>query len=94
MEKKRFGYFPQQFAWRGLCYDVRAVERCWMVSRRRLGHRVNRLCFRVRCAVVNGMGDAAGGVIPERTFEVFQDLNANVWHLDRVVSRAEPLGMS
>lgn len=42
--EKRFGYFPQQFQWRGHAHHVQAVERTWT----RMG-RVAQLCFRVRC---------------------------------------------
>lgn len=88
MEEKRFGYFPQQFRWRGLCYDVRAVERCWTVSRRRWGSRVDRLCFRVRCAAVEDLGSPACRALLQGTFDVYQDLNSNAWHMEAVVSRA------
>lgn len=81
MNKKRFGYFPQQFTWRGRRYDVHAVERCWTVSRKRLGNKTERLCFRVRCA------GRSGGAVLEGTFDLYQDLDTNTWHLERVVSR-------
>ena len=68
---KRFGYFPQVFMWHGHLYNVHAVERCWTVSRRGWRRQVERLCFRVRCA--------------EGTFDLYQDLAANTWHLERVV---------
>ena len=68
MRKRRHGYFPKVFVWRGRRYDVRAVERCWTVSRRgRDGHRVERHCFRVRCN--------------EGTYEVYQDVRHNTWHI-------------
>jgi hypothetical protein len=87
MDKKRHGYFPQRFTWRGRRYDVQAVERCWTVSRKRLGNRVERLCFRVRCAAVGGQGSRSGRAILEGTFELYQDLNSESWHLEKVVSR-------
>jgi hypothetical protein len=68
MVSKRFGYFPQAFTWRGRHYNVHAVERCWTVSRRWLWE-VERHCFRVRCA--------------EGTFELYQDVKKNTWHIDR-----------
>jgi hypothetical protein len=68
MEAKRFGYFPQTFVWRGKRYDVHAVERCWTISRRWMWD-VERHCFRVRCA--------------EGTFELYQDVKRNTWHVDR-----------
>lgn len=42
--EKRFGYFPQQFHWRGRAHQVQAVERTWT----KMG-RAAQLCFRVRC---------------------------------------------
>jgi hypothetical protein len=72
MQERRHGYFPKLFIWRGHHYRVNAVERCWTVSRRNGGNRVERHCFRVRC--------------PEGTFEVYQDVRYNTWHLQRQVA--------
>lgn len=77
VRERRHGYFPKSFIWRGRRYDVYAVERCWTVSRgnggkRGTGHAVERHYFRVRCA--------------EGTFEVYQDVRHNTWHLQRQVS--------
>ena len=88
MDKKRFGYFPHRFTWRGRRYDVLHVERCWTVSRKRLGNKVDRQCFRVRCIAANARGLRSNRDVPESTFDVYQDLNTSVWHLERVVSRA------
>ncbi len=77
MDKRRFGYFPKRFFWRGHRYDVEAVERCWTVTGR--WQKVQRLCFRVRCITPKGYG---GG-----TFELYQDLDKNSWHLHRILSR-------
>jgi hypothetical protein len=66
---KRFGYFPRLFVWRGQHFDVQTVERCWSTSKRQWGNRVERHYFRVRC--------------PEGTFELFQNLTHNTWHLAR-----------
>lgn len=85
MEDKRFGYFPQRFTWRGRRYDVQAVERSWTVSRRRLGNRVDRLCFRVRGAAVGERVTDAGRAVLEGTFDVYQDLHTNTWHMEKVV---------
>jgi len=71
MRERRHSYFPKSFIWRGHRYDVHAVERCWTVSRRGRGGRVERHCFRVRCR--------------EGTFEVYQDVRHNTWHLQRQV---------
>lgn len=73
VQKKRFGYFPQTFMWRGHRYDVRAVERCWTITKGRWQRRVQRLCFRVRCA--------------EGTFDLYQDLVGNTWHLEKVLNK-------
>jgi len=69
MRERRHSYFPKVFIWRGHRYDVYAVERCWTVSRRGWGGRVERHCFRVRCS--------------EGTFDVYQDVRHNTWHLQR-----------
>lgn len=72
MRERRHGYFPKLFVWRGKRYQVNAVERCWTVSRRKKGNKVERHCFRVRC--------------PEGTFEVYQDVRYNTWHLQKRVA--------
>ena len=89
MNKKRFGYFPQQFTWRGRRYDVQGVEQSWTVSRRRLGNKAERHCFRVRCIARDGhhSGPRSSRAVVEGTFDVYQDLNTHRWHLERVVSR-------
>ncbi len=69
MRERRHGYFPKVFVWRGHRYDVHAVERCWTVSRRGLGGKIERHCFRVRCR--------------EGTFKIHQNLRHNTWHLQR-----------
>ncbi len=71
MRRRQHGYFPQVFCWRGKEYRVDAVERCWTISRQRLGNRVEGHCFRVRC--------------PEGTFELFQDARAGSWSMQRQV---------
>jgi hypothetical protein len=88
MDRKRHGYFPQQFTWRGRRYDVYAVERCWTVSRKRLGRKEERLCFRVRGAAVDGRDDRSSGAVLDGTFEVYHDLRTDSWHLAKAVSRA------
>ena len=72
MRARRHGYFPKTFVWRGHKYDVYAVERCWTISRRGRGGRVEQHRFRVRCG--------------EGTFEVYQDVRYNTWHMHRQVA--------
>jgi hypothetical protein len=69
--KQRCGFFPDLFLWRGRQYQVHAVERCWVVSRRGWQRRVQRRFFQVQCA--------AG------TFELFQDLREGTWHVRRAL---------
>ena len=71
MRRRRHGYFPHVFVWRGREYRVQAVERCWTVSRRQQGNKVEGHFFRVRCA--------------EGTFELFQDAQIGTWHMKRKV---------
>ena len=79
MRERRHGYFPKTFVWHGYRYDVYAVERCWTVSRRGRGGRVERHCFRVRCSFGPAQHRREG------TFEVYQDVRHNTWHLQRQV---------
>lgn len=72
---KRFGYFPQSFIWHGRTYRVLATEKSWTVCRRSLFSRVERLCFRVRCA--------------EGVFELFQDTLNNTWHMTKFFASGE-----
>jgi hypothetical protein len=72
MQVKRFGYFPQAFLWHGQRYYVTRVERAWTVCRRRSSRRVERRCFRVHTA--------------EGIFDLYQDLVANTWHLEKMVA--------
>jgi hypothetical protein len=67
--ERRFQYFPQTFRWRGRRYEVDAVNRCWTTARSGWRRRVERRLFLVECA--------------EGTFELYQDLRANTWHLRR-----------
>jgi hypothetical protein len=69
MVQRRFQYFPRVFRWRGHRYDVDVIEQCWTVSRRAWWRRVERHFFRLRCA--------------EGTFEIYQDVRTNTWHLRR-----------
>lgn len=88
MIERRHGYFPKLFAWRGRRYDVYAVERCWTVSRAKLGGRVERYCFRVRCTVRAARVRARsqlGDLHTEAKFEIYQDVRENTWHMLREV---------
>jgi hypothetical protein len=67
MRQRRHGYFPHVFVWRGLEYQVQAVERCWTISRRGRDNRVESHCFRVRCR--------------EGTFDLFQNARTGTWHM-------------
>jgi hypothetical protein len=69
MMKQRLGFFPDVFRWRGRCFRVETVERCWTVSRRGWRRLERRRFFQVRCA--------------GNTFELFQDLESGAWHLRR-----------
>ena len=83
MRKRRHGYFPKTFVWRGHRYDVYAVERCWTVSRRGRDGRVERHCFQVRCSFGSAQDRREGATVREGTFEVYQDVRHNTWHLQR-----------
>ncbi len=81
MRQRRFNYFPQSFRWHGLTYYVQAVERSWTkMGGRLLRRRAERLCFRVRA--VASLRDG-GPTCPPRKFDIYQDLIANTWHLER-----------
>ncbi len=67
MRSRRFGYFPRTFVWRGREYQVEAVERCWTTASRRNRGQMDRHYFQVRCA--------------EGTFDVYQDITHNTWHI-------------
>lgn len=67
----RFQFLPDFFRWRGRCYHVESIDRCWTVSRRRWRHRTERRYFQVQ---------SSGG-----TFELFQDLKSGTWHLRRAI---------
>lgn len=80
MEELRHSYFPLVFTWRGRRYDVYAVERCWTISRRGLGGKVERYCFRIRAQPRSGDAHA------EETFEIYQDVQHNTWHMQRQIT--------
>lgn len=72
VRERKHGYFPKTFIWRGHRYHIYAVERCWTVSRRSRGGQVEQHRFRVRCR--------------EGTFELYQDVRHNTWHMQRQVA--------
>ncbi len=80
MRERRHGYFPKVFVWRGCRYDVYAVERCWTVSRRGRNGRVDQHRFRVRCSFGPAQDRREG------TFELYQDVRHNTWHIQRQVA--------
>jgi hypothetical protein len=45
MIAERYRFLPHLFRWRGWCYEVEEVERCWTMVRRRGAERR----FQVRC---------------------------------------------
>lgn len=75
MVKRRHGYFPKLFVWRGRRYHVHAVERCWTVSRPGLQGSVKRYVFRVRARSRSGESGT------ERTLEIYQDVKKNTWYV-------------
>ncbi|HDQ72908.1 MAG TPA: hypothetical protein ENN19_12550 [Chloroflexi bacterium] len=75
LQKRRHGYFPQVFVWRGDRYDVQAVERCWTIKRRGWRGEVAQHRFRVRCAY--GPPDKRCVEV----FEIYQDVHYNTWHI-------------
>lgn len=88
MREKRFNYFPQSFMWHGQVYHVQAVERCWTkMAGRANSRRACRLCFRVRAANLPAQG---GRVTGQSTFDVYQDLLANTWHLEQEILGQRP----
>jgi hypothetical protein len=88
MREKRFNYFPQAFMWHGQVYHVQAVERCWTkMGGRANSRRACRLCFRVRAVSLPlsvGRGDG------QATFDIYQDLLVNTWHLEREILDLRP----
>ncbi len=71
MQGLRYHFLPQLFRWRGRYHEVDSVDRCWTVSRRRRGGRMQRRYFQVQCG--------------EGVFELYQDLLTGTWHLRRAM---------
>lgn len=72
MKNKRFGFFPKTFLWHGRSYQVKRVERAWTVTKDSPRRRVERRWFRVHTT--------------DGIFDLYQDLVANTWHLDKMVA--------
>jgi len=83
MYRRRYNYFPQTFRWHGQTFHVQTVERCWTKTSGGLLSRIRtaeRLCFRVRAVALPSPADQP----PQySTFDIYQDLLANTWHLER-----------
>jgi hypothetical protein len=75
MLKRRHGYFPKLFVWRGRRYHVYAVQRCWTVSRPGVKGPVERYVFRVRAR------SRSNDRRTEKTLEIYQDVRKNAWYV-------------
>lgn len=64
--RRRFGYQPARFRWRGVVYRVARIERVWEETARR--GRAARRYFIVQCG-------------PGERFTLFQDLAIGAWRL-------------
>lgn len=73
LERKRYGYLPDAFVWRGHRYQVHEVGRCWTVARGAGARRVERRYFRVRCDL--------------GTLDLYHDLLTNAWGVNIATSR-------
>lgn len=65
LERRRYGFLPEVFVWRGQRHDIRQIESIWTVAQGGGAGRRERRYFRVRCD---------GG-----TFDLYHDLLANTW---------------
>jgi len=77
MLERRHDHAPKLFAWRGHCYQVEAVERCWTMSRGGLRGQVERTYFRVRAGRRGQVGTC-----PEQ-LEIYRDAQRDTWHMVR-----------
>jgi hypothetical protein len=73
LERKRYGFLPDAFVWRGCRYEVRHVERSWTVAQGSGAGRVERRYFRVRC--------------DHGTVDLYHDLLANTWGMSAGAGR-------
>ena len=81
MRQRRFNYFPLSFQWQGRTFHVQSVERSWSkMGGPIFARRARRLCFRVRTVALAGNGIPAWQT---GRFDIYQDLVANTWHLER-----------
>ena len=70
MTRKRFGYFPRTFVWKGREYNVEVVECCWTTGSRCNGGQMQRHYFNVHCH--------------EGRFEMYQNISDQTWHMTLV----------
>lgn len=66
VQRRRYGYQPAVFRWRGAIYRIYAVEAVWDQAAR--GQRPARRFFRVQCAGA-------------QSYTLYHDLQVNTWHL-------------
>ena len=71
---KRFNDFPKSFLWRGQEHHVRAVDRCWTISRHNRLKAIRRQFFRVRTL--------------NATYDLYRDLQRDTWYLNRVINNS------
>jgi hypothetical protein len=79
MVERRHRYFPRVFRWRGQRFEVETIDRSWTTVRGRGKRRVERHVFQVQCR--------AG------TFELYQDIRSNTWHLRRAKLAMAPVAV-
>jgi hypothetical protein len=76
MIRRRYGYFPEVFRWRGRRFTLDTVEDSWLAPHRPWQRTPARRFFR-----------ASGG---DGEFELYQDLRAGTWHLHRARFQPAP----
>jgi hypothetical protein len=75
MIRRRHGYFPEVFRWRGRRFHMDSVEDSWLAPRRPWQREPVRRFFR-----------ASGA---DGKFELYHDLTTGTWHLHR--ARFQPM---
>ena len=92
MRQRRYNFFPQSFQWQGRTFHVQQVERSWSKMGGWFSRRsARRLCFRIRTiampAALPAAMTAVGHQTPQsRRLDIYQDLLANTWHVERVLA--------